>query len=347
MFKNIFVPVVGQFTNVGDAMHRRELLSWLKEVGTLHVYVGSAPKVFVDALDLPNTAKIYTNLFGWLWKLMWSPFGKTHFVFNPGEITVGVKRLLFECLLLPFEWGVKMKRGKVLRVGIAAVSNAVINYRSLWRFVLKQSDKIYWRTNDSKKMFGFGEVIPDLAFFTPKFKPGTDKRNILVVSMRGDRPEPGSNWIAAVKEFAIRKNFQIAIVSQVRMDNDRGSYLAEQFGATTYLWDDKVGHVEQEKIVREVYRKTQLVISDRLHVLIAAITDGALPSVILTRPSDKIKDHFDVVEIEGISSMSDVEKDLVDFLNNQLVREKEIYSKVRDAQYRLGIAKKEIISILS
>src|SRR5690606_28855950 len=131
MKKNNFIPVVGQYTNVGDALHRRELLSWLKNAGTLHDFVGNAPKHYIDALDLPHDAKVYTNILGWIWNLTLSSFKKTHFVFNPGEITVGAKRLMFEVLLLPFEWLVKAKKGQILRVGIAAVSNAVIKRKML------------------------------------------------------------------------------------------------------------------------------------------------------------------------------------------------------------------------
>src|SRR5690606_14199932 len=132
---------------------------------------------------------------------------------------------------------------------------------------------------------------------------------------RDDRPAPSIEWTNAIRSFASQHGLQIAVVSQVRMDNVRGSDLVKQLQAQSFLWEENVGHIEQEEIVRELYLKTRIVISDRLHVLIAAITNGALPSVILTQPSDKIKEHFDVVGIENITCLSSSEDQLINFLN--------------------------------
>src|SRR5690606_5375911 len=182
--------------------------------------------------------------------------------------------------LLPFGWIIKIKRGKVMRIGIAAVSNANVKYRRFWFFIFKQSDKIYWRTIQSSQLFGLGEVIPDLAFYSPKFNAIDNQREYLVVSMRNDRPVPSVAWINSIRFFAHQHGLKIAVVSQVRMDNERGIFLAEKLQAKKFLWDDNVGHNSQEELVRKLYLKTRIVVSDRLHVLIAAITNGALPSVI-------------------------------------------------------------------
>src|SRR5690606_15683692 len=136
---NIFIPVVGEFSNVGDVMHRNELLRWIRPNAVLHVFVGKAPVDFIQGLGLPDTAVQYSSISRWLFALCLSRFRKTHFVFNSGEITVSNRRLMLETLLFPFLLIVKLKRGKVLRIGIAAASNIRVHFNFLWKSLFRFS----------------------------------------------------------------------------------------------------------------------------------------------------------------------------------------------------------------
>ncbi len=337
MNKHIFIPVVGQFTNVGDVMHRKELISWLKNRAILHVYVGGAPKSFVNSLELEESAIAYTSITKWLLAIIKHLHRKPSFIFNPGEINLRNKRLIGEIGLIPFTLLIRMFGGKVIRVGIAAKQNKT-KLKFLWKCIFRISNKIYWRTLSSHHYFKIGKVIPDLAFAQKanQFQNSTQQlpeRSLLTISMRFDRPTPSEKWYKAIRNVADFSQLDICVISQVRMDNNRTKQIANYFGVNPILWKEEDTHKTQETIVREKYSKSKILVSDRLHVLIAGATEMALPCVILTTNSTKINDHFDVIDYGRISINENESSldELITFLKNQLVRERELTQKTDKA----------------
>lgn len=318
----VFIPVVGQVINIGDTLHRKILLSWLRgNAVELHLYVGKAPESFVEALDLDESDKVYTSLGEWLYAIIFQDFLKRKFfVFNPGEITFSSVRLIKEISLLPFYLYIKATGGKILRIGVAAQSDIKIEKKWLWKSLISLSNKIYWRTIRSAQLFNKGEVIPDLAFYKIDEHVDFATKNVLVISLRGDRKFPTQKWFDAIKEFQTDNDLEPVVVSQVKIDNERTVKIAEKLNARFYIWDNERSHNDQEKIVNEVYRRSKIAISDRLHVLIAAFTKGVIPTVVSVEPSDKVQDHFDVLPLHNISVLeSEVsKKGIVQFLQNAL-----------------------------
>lgn len=342
MNKHIFIPVVGQFTNVGDVMHRKELISWFKRRAILHVYIGCAPKSFVNSLELEETAITYTSITKWLLSIIKHINRQPSFIFNPGEINLRNKRLIGEIGLVPFTLLIRMFGGKVIRVGIAAKQNKT-KLKFLWRCIFKISNKIYWRTLSSHHYFNIGKVIPDLAFAEKvnQLQNSTQKlprRSLLTISMRFDRPAPSEKWYKAIKNVADFSQLDICVISQVKMDNERSKQIANHFGVNPILWKDEDSHKTQENAVRKEYSKTKLLISDRLHVLIAGTTEMALPSVILTANSSKINDHFDVIDYGGISINENESTldELIIFLKKQFTRERELSQKSNKASAHIN-----------
>lgn len=351
MSKRIFIPVVGEFANVGDVMHRNELIKWLKPCGDLHVYIGRAPEDFVEGLELPSSAVKYTSITKWLVSLLFSPLRKTHFVFNSGELTVSNRRLLMEIILFPFLLINKLKGGKILRIGVAAASNVQVSFKSLWQNLFRFSSLVMWRTKVSRDFFGVGEVIPDLAFAGKEaldnaYNEEIRKRKNLIISMRWDRPYPNIDWLSAVKDFATNRDLKIFVVSQVRKDNPLCVQLADELGGKCELWDESVSHLDQENHLRIIYKDSLLTISDRLHVLIAAITEGVLPSVILTKPSDKVQHHFDVLGLKDISISMVSQSEILNYLECQILRSNEVFEKLSVAQSALVEAKNKVQKVL-
>lgn len=317
----IFIPVVGQVINIGDTLHRKILLSWLRDKGTLHIYVGNTPQSFIEALNLPPSAVLYKNIAFWLLTIGRSSlFKKNWFVFIPGEINLGVKRLFGELLLLPFLLFVKANRGKVFRIGIAAKSNTQIPLKKIWNFIFSFSNAIYWRTQVSKTIFVEGELCPDLAFYNIDERINFSEKNKLVISLRGDRPFPSLKWISAIKAFSKENVLQPVCVSQVRIDNEYTLLLAKELSCEAIIWEDFRTHNQQEEIVNNIYRKAKLAVSDRLHVLIAAYTKGCIPTNISTHPGTKVEEHFDVINITH-TTLFEKEKsqeEIIAFLNRHL-----------------------------
>lgn len=344
--KKIFIPVVGQFINIGDVLHRRELLSWLKDEGELHVYVGKAPKSFIDGLQLNSNAILYISLTSWMIQVLISKYKKTYFVFNPGEIRLEKRRLLREILLFPLLCLVRLKKGKVLRVGIAVMSESVNKNIGIWKIVFKTTNKIFWRTFDSEKRFNRGEVIPDLAFYDVDEKSiNNTNRNFLTITMRGNHPEPCEKWYDIIKGIAIKFSLEIITVSQVRTDNESALKISKKLDAKSFIWHNKYSHNEQEKIVNDLYKKSLIIVSDRLHALILAYSRGALPINLLTINKEKIQHHFDVIGIKKVNYIIN-EDTKVNFLLKEvekMVDEREFYlERLLLAKERLQNLKEEV-----
>jgi hypothetical protein len=345
--KEVFVPLVGEFSNVGDVMHRNELLQWLTPVGKLHIYIGKAPKDFVKSLILPDDAILYTSFFSWLLKLIFARVNCTIFVFNSGEVTLRARRLFLELLLLPFILLVKLKGGKIFRIGIACMSNIKINLFWLWKLLFKTTDKIFWRTKKSQELFQIGEIIPDLAFAPPlveakSINPTYPNNEFLVISMRHDRPYPSDEWFSKIKEFANQKGLKIVVVSQVRKDNHRTEEIASKLGVQAIIWNQNVNHLHQEEVVRGYYNRALITISDRLHVLIAAYTQGSIPCCILTSQADKVQDHFDAIGLFNVVMRTGDGTDILNFLELQLARKEDFNKKLLEAQENLLLAKLDL-----
>lgn len=344
----IFIPVVGQFTNIGDVLHRREFLKWIQPAGQLHVYVGAAPKSFVDGLKLDDGNVIYTNLWKWMGAICLSGYGKTVFAFNPGEIRLGNKRMKGEILLFPIQLLVRLKAGHILRVGIAAMSNSKTSLLWFWKFLLLPTTILYWRTLHSQRLFKRGKVIPDLAFSDVTATDFiSERRKILAVSMRVDRVMPSDNWFTALQKFANDNNYTLKVVSQVRMDNSRTLEISQRLKCEGVIWPDHFSHLDQEKVLNKIYDETVLVLSDRLHVLIAAYSKGAVPANILSAPSEKVQHHFSVVGLENVSIVEDGKsvEELYAFLSQKVKQNnRDILSKsLLEAKQSLEDARLEIL----
>lgn len=345
----IFIPVVGQVINIGDTLHRKILISWLRDESVqLHIYVGNAPKSFIEALDLKENDIIYRSISKWLFSIIFIDFlKKKFFIFNPGEITFSDSRLFKELLLFPFYFYIKITGGKILRIGVAAQSDIKIKYKRLWEKLICFSSKIYWRTIKSSQLFKKGEIIPDLAFYKIDDHIDYTKKTFLVISMRGDRQFPSEKWFDTIKELQQRNNLQIAVVSQVKIDNQRSKEIAVKLGGNCYVWENHYNHNQQEEIVNEIYRKSKIAISDRLHVLIAAYTKGVIPTDISVVESNKVQDHFDVLELEEVSlfESKSAKNEMIDFLQKKIDQGFD-EAKMRSTFSCLDRVKKEVIYLI-
>jgi|SRR5690554_3245183 len=341
----VFIPVVGQLINIGDTLHRKILISWLRDRSTeLHIYVGNAPKSFIDALDLKEEDVVYSSISKWLCAVIFKDFLKEKlFIFNPGEITFSNSRLVKELVLFPFYLYIRITGGKILRIGVAAQSDIKIKYKWLWDKLIGFSNKIYWRTIKSSQLFNNGEVIPDLAFYKIDQDIDYSKKSFIVISMRGDRQLPSQKWFEAVKEFQQNNNLEVVIISQVKIDNERSKEIANKLDGVYYIWENQYNHNEQEEIVNEIYRKSKIAISDRLHVLIAAYTKGVIPTDVSVVESNKVQDHFDVLPLEDVSVFENQlsKKEIIDFLQAKLDKGFD-ETKMHDAFHRLNKVKREL-----
>jgi hypothetical protein len=312
---SIFVPGVGQYDNIGDIVLRRQLIDWLRPLGRLHVYLGRSPDGYAEGLGLEPDDVTYRSFGSWYRAGLASALrGDTSYVFKPGEIQLTIVGMKEHIAMVPLALLVRLRRGSVIRVGVGSR-----NFSPLPRLLMAPSIALSqltrWRDPRTAEYLG-GATMPDLAFGQGSASPdgtppvgeavngigltGTPHRRMLAVEMRDDRPYPSPEWIEAVRAYAAEHDLDIVAVTQVLRDSDRSRALALDLSGSTLDWDG-TGHRAQERLLRELYRNTRVVISDRLHVLVTALTEGAVPVAALVDSSDKIDRHFVAAGIEGVS----------------------------------------------
>jgi hypothetical protein len=295
----IFVPAIGQYDNIGDVLLRRPLLDALRPLGPLHVYLGDAPDGYLDALELDAQDVTYRSYLRWSLALLAAASARhAHYVFKPGEIQLTVVGMKEHIGMLPALIAVRLSGGRVLRLGAGARGPGRWG-GMLIRPSIALSHLTIWRDDRTGRWLRRGDVMPDLAFAATGARQ-PKPRTHLTVSMRGDRPEPDSAFLDVVRSLAAQRHLEISTATQVGRDDDRSAWLADHLPAASSRWDG-TGHERQEAILHDLYSRSQIVVSDRLHVLIAAAIDGAIPLALLTSPSDKIDRHFRAAGLPAIT----------------------------------------------
>jgi hypothetical protein len=347
--RDIFVPAVGQYANIGDIVLRRQLLSWLRPLGRLHVFIGHAPEGYDEGLALTEGDRVYRSFTAWyLAGLASAARGRANYIFKPGEIQLTILGLKEHVSLAPLTSFIRLRGGTVARVGAGAR-----NFARLPRFLMRPSlaipQRTWWRDPVTADYLG-GQVMPDLAFGegdeVDRF--ASSERDILAVSMRGDRRGVPEQWIEGVRSFAARHSLKIYAVTQVQRDDALSRSLAERLGGTWKGWDGKRHHA-QESELNAIYRRTLVTVSDRLHVLIAAYTHGAAPAAVQTDASTKISRHFQAIGVTGVACNSlDMQPGAIDaFLEGRLREATAMLDALPAARARLEAVRQELTRLVA
>lgn len=346
--KDVFIPLIGQYENIGDIVLRRPLADWLRTVGNLHVFVGrNAPKDYISALKLSDKDIVYTSFSKWYLRALQGVLSrKCVYAFKPGEIQMSLAGMKEHLAMLPVVSIMSLTHQPVLRIGSGSR-----NFSRLPMMLMKPSvaasGLVYWRDPDTAEYLGCGKVMPDLGFASgDPFISSDASRSAMVVSMRGDVVYPNQKWISAVKSFAQLKNLSIVVVTQVERDSECSQKLARDLDADIVDWNGR-DHLAQEAKLRDVYRKTRVVVSDRLHVLIYAFVHGAIPIAVLCNSSKKIARHFSAIDIEGVDisvdSLADAQS-VVRAMSQVFDMQIELFSKLESARSRLAELRDQVIS---
>lgn len=312
--RDVFAVARGQYENVGDVLLRRPLLRWARESGhRLHVYVGASPDGYDEGLDLHPQDVVYRSFSRWYLALLRAAArGRASSLFKPGEIQLTLVGTKEHLVMLPAVALVRARGGAVLRVGAGARGFAPLP-RALVRPSIALTTYTRWRDERTAAYLGGGPAMPDLGFAEGAdaatlraARDGDDERDVLVVSFRADdevapRPYPTPAVLDAIRRYAAQEGLRTWVVTQVSVDDERGHRLAADLDAELLGWPDPTGHDVQEQRLRELYRRTRVVLSDRLHVVIAAFTEGAAPVSLQLDTSDKAARHLDTIGVHDVT----------------------------------------------
>jgi len=352
MRRDIFVPARGQYDNIGDILLRRQLLDWLRPNGPLHIYVGAAPDGYAEGLGLTPEDVRYRSFRDWYAAALRSASqGRASYVFKPGEIQLTLIGMKEHLAMLPVLALVRARHGRVARIGVGSRNFAPLP-RALMGPSIALSNLSLWRDADTAGYLGRGGIMPDLAFAgigDRAAEVSGAKRDVLVVSMRSDLDYPSPQWLAGVRFVAAENGLQIWCVTQVLRDDDKCGWLAADLQGQALRWNG-TAHDEQEQRLRALYRRAAMVVSDRLHVLVGALTEGAVPAALqVNSQSEKIARHFAAAGLHDLSidSATLSAAEIAARLQNLLGRRAAILIGLEQAQGELQSARRLLDQVLT
>lgn len=341
----VLASAVGQYDNVGDTVLRRGYLDHLRTLGPLTVYVGDKTDDYLSGLGLQSGDRPVRDPRTWRRTVSRHLLaGRGVYAFDTGETEVrrpfALRYLRLAPLLLVHR----------LRGGTAVLTGVGVREPQAWRHpisaVLRLCRVVTWRDAPSRRLMGLGTVTPDWAFAlgadAEVLRDAEAPRPLLALSVRqglshAARERPDDAWVARVRALADDLGLQPVVVAQIERDGDLARDLAARLDceAVTWLDDD---HARQEARLRETYRRSALVLSDRLHAVVIAATEGAVPVALSTGAMDKTTRTLAGAGIEGTS----VPRDLGDpeavraVLADALARRAQIVEAVVAARGRLA-----------
>lgn len=328
------IVLTGAYGNIGDAVIRRRVLNWVRDLGVVHAYVGNAPAGWIEEMGFSSDDRVYSAASSMNWmKLVFARQGPKALVFDPGEISLAGDSIRSELLTLTLTFLVRIRGGVVVRPprGISRASGLGLFVHRLGARISRIN---LWRTQRSFDIVGDGSVVPDTAFQEP-FVSGLpwDERRTLVISMRGKRKFPSDAWFSSMDLLARDQGYSIVVLSQVREDEGRSQEIAERLQARHLEWDSR-SDLDHELLVRSIYSESAVVISDRLHVLVLAAVAGCVPIEISDSPRTKVSEHFAQIGVHNmvIDSATHSAEEIV-------LRAKEACQQRNRTQRALAVAK--------
>lgn len=291
-----FASAYGQQDNIGDIVLRRNMLNALRRDSELHVYTGSCSAAYVQSLQLNSGDNTYESLSKWLAAVAKSIFSqRTIFAFNTGEVEINRRFALSRLLAIPLRILMLLKGGAIVHAGQGIKKTPTRLWASIASIGLRACSIVSWRDPRSHRLMGIGETAPDWAFMelaADNLPRSDQKREFLTISLRGDRLYPSKEWLQSVHDYARQNNLELAVATQVNRDSSYSIQLASDLGAHLIDWTTDKNHAEQEKRLRNLYSQSALVLSDRLHVLVVAMCEGAIPIDCSVAGNHKIRNTF-------------------------------------------------------
>ncbi|MFS0868187.1 polysaccharide pyruvyl transferase family protein [Microbacterium sp. 179-B 1A2 NHS] len=299
----IFVNPAGQRDNLGDSVLRRAYLDALRARGELHVLVGRDAD-YASGLGLQPADVTYTSRLRWLIRACsFAIRGRLTFAANAGEF-VGTRA---EQIKASWQIGIatlaRITGGEVIVAGVSVRPGSSLSKTPLGQLA-RVASVLTWRDRASRETCGRGIVQPDWAFGITS-NERADNRNRLLVSVRADREPLSHEFISSLRRYATDHSLEVCAVVQVRHDSARAAQLADQLGGKLFDWPAHRTHAEHERALRSLYQSSRVVLSDRIHVLIIALTEGCVPIGIDTGRPAKLRNTFDhVFQLEIVDGQS-------------------------------------------
>lgn len=301
----VFASALGQVDNVGDTALRRAFLGVVRPAGDLQVFVGSRDDGYLSGLGLHDGDTLYRSSDRWRSALSRSVTeGRMMYAFNAGEMELERGYALRYLRLAPLLAANRLRGGRAVHAGFG------IRTPTPWRLpitsVLRLCDIVTWRDAASMRAMGIGGVTPDWAFGLgmPNKElldaDGAQGRSTIAVAIRYNDLAPDERWVSSVTSLADRLGAKITVAAQILRDGPLAEELAARLGGDALPWIG-TSHSDQEERLRALYRRSSLLLTDRLHGAVMAVTEGAVPLALGRAPRSKVTRTLDAVGIAGVA----------------------------------------------
>jgi len=289
--ETVYAWLTGQDDNIGDSALRRGYADALRARGPLIAYVGSASDPYVGGLGLNESDRVARRFLPWLAEAVWrSRRAPVTIALNAGEFSFSGRYTLIAVPLTAALVVFRRLGGRVIWLG-ASVPQATRSRTWLFRRLHRRAQLVRWRDRTTSRVFAPAPWMPDWVLgFEPSGDSGMD-RIALGISLRSDRAYPSAQWLTSVRDTAHRLGLEIVTVAQVERDAVTAQRLAADLGGRSVVFDGR-SHCEQERVVRAEYARMRVLISDRLHALLIAASEGAVPLGWCEATTTKITRHF-------------------------------------------------------
>lgn len=283
----ILVSAEGQTDNVGDSVLRRGLLDALRPHGELVVRLADTTDDYVTGLRLRPEDTVVTSRAQWQQEVLAAARRGDVLAHNAGEALLTRSWALGYAKMAPLLALARLRGGHAVHLGFGLRAPHPV-WGPVVRAALAPCDLVTWRDDDSRHWAGTGTTAPDWGWAAGPTGPGgtlpgtsvadlpTPGRDVLALSMRGDRATPSDGWCATVRAVAADRGLTVVVAPQVGRDRERAAELARRLDGEL-VDGDAWAHDVVEARVRDVYRRAALVVSDRLHAVVVGHTEGAVP----------------------------------------------------------------------
>lgn len=296
--KVIFYSIHAQPDNLGDIEIRQTLLDWLKQSDNdLMIYAGKMPTEYVNAFQLPANSRLFRSSLEFQRELLrHAAKRRAHIAFAPGPQWFGrrgnASRLSLTHLGKPLlNLGnillIRVSGGKAVGLGRAVRGSGRFSQRIERARV--RSLNLFTSRDDATSAALEMEVRsePDLAFSNLEISSDAGSKPYLAISLRSDVARVNRSAIKSLIHSATAIGLQPILVTQVRSDDAEHHLIARMTGIPLISWDERT-HAVQMQRVKQIYRTSQFVVSDRLHALIFGLQTGACAIAIVHPGNDKL-----------------------------------------------------------
>lgn len=301
----VFASALGQVDNVGDTALRRAFLDTVRQAGQLQVFVGSRSDGYLSGLGLHDSDTLHRSSDRWRSALSRSVAqGPIIHAFNAGEMELERAYAMRYLRLAPLLAANRVRGGHAVHAGFG------IRTPTRWRVpiasVLRVCDIVSWRDAASRQAMGVGGVAPDWAFGLGASDEellsagSADNRSSIAVAIRYNDLVPDDTWVSNLRSLADDLGAGITVAAQIRRDGPLAEQLADRLGGDALTWESD-DHAAQEARLRDLYRRSSVLVTDRLHGAVMAVTEGAVPLALGRAPGSKVTRTLGAVGIAGVA----------------------------------------------